>query len=224
MELEREPIRETKFKEYVSETCLRYEEKQLDTKYPEFKSLIREYEEGILLFEATRINVWDKASQDTVGLKNFFNTIKGKYKWDERAIVTVYYVDGSNKNLIEPIRGYSRINTAQQVLSRFNRADSVGIRASEELLEKGKTAEALSFKEWKVGEASPAKLDTKTNEFTFRKIEKILPEQDKALNEARGYIIADYQDYLEAQWVESLRKEYPVKTEKATFEGLVKKQ
>jgi peptidyl-prolyl cis-trans isomerase SurA len=212
------------YKEYVSETCLRYEEKQLDTKYPEFKSLIREYEEGILLFEATRINVWDKASQDTVGLKNFFKTIQGKYKWDERAIVTVYYVDGSNKSLIEPIRGYSRINTAQQVLSRFNRADSVGIRASEELLEKGKTAEALSFKEWKQGEVSPAKLDTKTNEFTFRKIEKILPEQDKVLNEARGYIIADYQDYLEAQWVESLRKEYPVKTEKATFEVLVKKQ
>jgi peptidyl-prolyl cis-trans isomerase SurA len=215
---------EALYKEYIDDVCLRYEEKQLDSKYPEFKSLIREYEEGILLFEATRINVWDKASQDTLGLKNFFKTIKGKYKWEERAVITAYYVDGGNKNLIEPIRNYSRKNDAGAVLSRFNNADSVGIRATEEFLEKGKTAEALSFQEWKVGEVSPAKLDTKVNEFSFRKIEKIIPEQDKALNEARGYIIADYQDYLEGQWVESLRKQYPVKIEKAAFEGLVKKQ
>lgn len=61
----------TLYKEYLDEVVLKYEESQLDKKYPDFKALMREYEEGILLFEATKQLVWDKASQDSVGLENF---------------------------------------------------------------------------------------------------------------------------------------------------------
>lgn len=211
------------YEEYVNESCLRFEEQRLDQKYPEFKALLREYEEGILLFEATRINVWDKASQDTVGLKSYFKTLKGKYRWEDRAVTTVFFVDGISKSVLEPMREYALKHSTEEVLSKFNKSDTIGIRVEEQILEKGKSPEAADVKEWKTGEVTIAKFDRQNNEYAFRKVEKIIPAQDKMLNEARGYIIADYQDYLEVQWVNELKKEYPVKTEKAVFESLIKK-
>lgn len=211
------------YEEYVNESALRFEEQRLDQKYPEFKSLLREYEEGILLFEATRINVWDKASQDTVGLKNYFKTIKGKYRWEDRAVTSVFFVDGISKSVLEPMREYAQKHTTQEVLTKFNKSDTIGIRVEEQVVEKGKSNEAADLKEWKVGEVTIAKFDRQNNEYSFRKVDKVLPSQDKLLNEARGYIIADYQDYLEIQWVAELKKQYPIKVEKAAFESLIKK-
>ncbi|MDV7397980.1 hypothetical protein RZS08_41650, partial [Arthrospira platensis SPKY1] len=78
------------YQDFVQEQTLKFEERQLETKYPEFKALMREYEEGILLFEATKMVVWDKAAQDTTGLESFYRTIEGKYKWNERAALSVY--------------------------------------------------------------------------------------------------------------------------------------
>ena len=211
------------YDEYVSESCLRFEEQRLDQKYPEFKALLREYEEGILLFEATRINVWDKASQDTVGLKNYFKTIKGKYRWEDRAVASVFFIDGISKSVLEPVREYARKHSTQEVLEKFNKSDTIGIRVEELTLEKGKSPEASELKEWKAGEVTVAKLDRQNNEYSFYKVEKIIPAQDKLLNEARGYIIADYQDHLEIQWVNELKKQYPVKIDKGVFESLIKK-
>ena len=56
----------------------------------------------------------------------------------------------------------------------------------------------------------------------FYKIEKILPLGPKALEESKGYIIADYQDFLEKEWVDNLKKKYPVQVTKNIFEGLIK--
>ncbi|MBK9630365.1 MAG: hypothetical protein IPO62_04760 [Saprospiraceae bacterium] len=68
------------FNELVAQKCLQYEEARLEEKYPEFKSLMREYREGILLFEATKNVVWDRASEDTLGLRLFYEKNKSKYK------------------------------------------------------------------------------------------------------------------------------------------------
>ena len=78
------------YKEFVNESCLGYEESKLASKYPEFKALLQEYRDGILLFDLTDKNVWSKAVKDTTGLKVFYEENKSKYMWDTRAEATVY--------------------------------------------------------------------------------------------------------------------------------------
>ncbi|MBL0009462.1 MAG: peptidyl-prolyl cis-trans isomerase, partial [Saprospiraceae bacterium] len=57
----------------------------------------------------------------------------------------------------------------------------------------------------------------------FVSVEKIIPPTPKTMDEARGYIIADYQDQLEKDWVASLQAKYPVKVDDAVLMSLVKK-
>ena len=73
-----------KYYDFVDESCIQYEDSKLEQKYPEFKSLMKEYRDGIMLFELTDKKVWSKAIQDTTGLKEFYEKNKNKYMWDER--------------------------------------------------------------------------------------------------------------------------------------------
>lgn len=208
---------------FLDEQCMRFEERQLESKYPDFRSLLREYEEGILLFEATRIEVWDKAAQDTLGLQDYFASIPGKYSWNERAEVTKYIIDPLNMNQVEPARVFSAYNNQESVLAKFNTSDKTLITAEAFMIERDKSPESGDLRDWKAGEVTPPKVDRERNHFYFLKVENVLPAQPKALTEARGYIVADYQDFLEQKWVEQLRQQYEVKLNPSIFDKLVRK-
>lgn len=217
------------YQDFVNEECMKHEEAQLEAKYPEFKSLMREYEEGILLFEATKLEVWDKASQDSVGLNNYYDSIRGKYRWNERALASVYRINGQHKARLNDVYEYAKTHTADEVKAKFNSDTLLIVSVEEQTIEKFKSAD-LGGTEWKAGALSPldekdlgGDLPTPTKKMIkFYKIEQILPASDKSLKEARGYVVADYQDYLEKQWVEQLRKTYKVDTDKKVFESLIK--
>ena len=214
---------QTLYNAFVEQRCMTFEERQLEQKYPDFRSLIREYEEGILLFEATRIEVWDKAAQDSVGLEQFFQTIRGKYRWNDRAEVTKYVVDALNMNQMEPLRAFVKMNPKESALAKFNTGDKPPIQAETFVIERDKSPEGLDLREWATGEVSSPKVDRNTNQFYFLKVEKVIPATPKELSEARGYIVADYQDFLEQQWVEALRKAYEVKVNQTVLEKLIRK-
>jgi peptidyl-prolyl cis-trans isomerase SurA len=96
------------YKQYIENTILDYEESILESKYSDFKYLLNEYKEGIMLFQLMDEKVWSKAVQDTAGLKQFFNTNKEKYKWETRANAIVFSAsskDVLNKSLTEFQKG-----------------------------------------------------------------------------------------------------------------------
>ncbi len=209
------------YKDYVDASCLKYEERQLEKKYPDFKNLMREYEEGILLFEATKMLVWDKASQDSVGLAAFFDKNSGLYRWEERARMSLYRLSGNDRPQLETIRAYAENHSREEVLAKFNTDEKIVLAGEERTMERTR-ARMLGRLPWRVGGMSDNKPENRGSIYSFYKIEELLPAGPKTLSEARGYVVADYQDFLEEQWVEELRKEYRVKLNKKVFEGLVK--
>jgi peptidyl-prolyl cis-trans isomerase SurA len=203
------------YREFLNDKALAYEETQLDKKYPDFRNLMREYEEGILLFEAIKQNVWDKASQDSVGLDKFYAENKNRYMWEERASIVTYSVNDTLKPMIDKIKAFAAKNDAQKVLKKFNTKGEY-VKFQEETLERSKTKGLEN--DWKAGAVVGAK-----EAMSFRKVEKLMPKSVKSLKEARGYVVADYQEFLEKQWMEDLTKRYKVVTDPAVFKSLIKK-
>lgn len=211
------------YNDFVQEKLLEFEEQQLEHRYPEFKALMREYREGILLFEATKMLVWDKASQDTLGLRKFYDSIKGKYRWGQRARTSVYRISETYRNRLPEIRAFAATNSAEEVKSKFNTEEEIVVNIEEMMIEKNRNVPPeLVSANWEVGVMSQNET-TRSGTIKFYKFEEILPPSTKSLQDARGYVIADYQDYLEEQWVAELEKEYPVKINRKVFEMLIKK-
>ena len=206
---------------FVNQKLLQFEEEQLEKKYPEFKALMREYEEGILLFEVTKMLVWDKASQDTVGLAEFYQKVKSHYRWQERARMTIYYVTEEGSGQLDPIREFAGTHTAEEVLDRFNTDGNVIISAEEKIYEKNRN-EYDQQVAWEAGALSQTEPNPRLRRYKFVKVEEILPSDYKTLREARGYVVADYQDYLEKEWVEALRDEYPTTIQEQVLDNMVK--
>jgi peptidyl-prolyl cis-trans isomerase SurA len=203
--------------EFVNDKALAYEETQLDKKYPDFRNLMREYEEGILLFEAIKQNVWDKASQDSVGLEKFYADNKNRYQWEERGSVVSYMVNDTLKPIMDKVKKFAAKNDAQKVLKKFN-VKGEYIRFQEETSERSKI-KGFEGANWKAGTV----IDGAGTMSTFRKLDKTLPKGNKSLKEARGYVVADYQEFLEKQWMEDLTKRYKVETNEAVLNSLIKK-
>lgn len=209
------------YDEFVRNRCLAYEERNLEEKYPDFKSLMREYEEGILLFEITKKTIWDKASLDTIGLNQYFEKARGRYRWNQRATTSIYHLDASREDKLADILKAVKEKNPDEVLSQFN-AEAIILNVEEKTFEKGLSTQ-IPADNWVVGFVSQPVPDSRRNTLSFYKIEDILPATGKELNEARGYVIADYQDYLEARWVESLREKYGVEIDKEVLDKLIKK-
>jgi peptidyl-prolyl cis-trans isomerase SurA len=203
----------------VSQKCLEFEETQLDKKYPEFKALMREYEEGILLFEVKKQLVWDKASSDEEGLKKFYESNKSKYQWKERAKATFYTVKSKDEKLLKNIKKAAVKGSAEQVKTAFNKDNAV-VQTNEGTYEKGKNKEVDEMK-WKAGTVS--KGYSKEDVFYFTKIETVSLATAKSLEEARGYVVADYQDQLEKNLISTLRGDYKIVIDENVLKSLVKK-
>jgi len=218
--MERTALVEMLYTEFLDDNCIQYEETQLEQKYPEFKSLMREYEEGILLFEATKILVWDKASKDSVGLNNYFNSHRADYQWNERAVVGKYTIPKEKASMVASIKKKAKKCSADKLLDKVNKKEKVLSREEKTYeLHKSKFPEGL---DWKINALSEVNVNKRNQVSSFLKVEEILPVSNKSLKDARGFVIADYQNYLEKAWIKELKTQYKVNVNQDVFEGLIK--
>ena len=207
---------------YVNNVVNDFEEHKLVEENPEFKNLMEEYRDGIMLFELMDRNVWSKAAHDSAGLKAFYETHKGKYMWEAGFEGAVYKF--KTKALLDSgvmmLQGGN--TTDEQMIKAMNsqsRPDGVTIQRGR--------YEFSHFKDATQAELVKNKMKIMStpggpNEVVYAKEVYTTPGQ-KSLDEARGYVVAEYQDYLEKQWNEKMRKEYPLKVNQTVFKSMVKK-
>ena len=205
--------------EFSEKYLMEFEEKSLENKYPEFKALMREYEEGILLFEATKMKVWDRASNDSAGLAAYHKDHKEAYMWPERAQIETFQIRSVDQKVIDKVKKQLFKKSSQKILNKFNKKKEL-ITLQSQVIEKENMDHDLSWTSLSMS----APFINKEKEITvIKRVGQIIPPTMKSLDEARGYIIADYQDYLEKEWIHSLQEEFKVEVNQEVLNSIIKK-
>lgn len=173
-----------------------------DTKY-----LFQEYHDGLLLYEISNREVWDKASKDEEGLKAFFKKNKKKYKWDSPRFKGIAYYAKDNKDIAavkKSLKGVSFDKWAEVLRSTFNSDSVLKIRVEKGLFKKGDNVLVDKY-EFDV-DTIPAEKKGYPYCATYGKMFKA----PKEMSDVRSQVTSDYQDAMEKKWLQGLRKKFPV--------------
>jgi len=196
------------YKDFVDETIINFEDSNLESKYPEFRNLLKEYRDGILLFDLTDQKVWSKAVKDTTGLKEYYSKNKNNFLWDERADVTMY--NCANDKIAKEVRGMLKKGKSEkEIAETVNKTSQLNVTPESITYLKGENKNVDA--NWKVGVVATDIKDAKDGKVTVLVINKVMEKTPKTIAEAKGMITADYQNYLEKEWLAYLKNKYTVK-------------
>jgi len=208
------------YDQFKNESCLKYADSQLENKYPDFRSLMNEYHDGILLFDLTDQKVWTKAVKDTNGLQNYYEKNKNNYLWDQRLDASIYTI--KDPKVTKTLKKLLKKGLPdKQILTRINQDTIVKVTVEHKKYIRGESA-LIDSVEWKPAIIGP--MAAKGNITIVAAIHGVVAPEPKLLNEARGLITADYQNYLEKEWISQLRAKYPVKVNREVFDTLFTKK
>lgn len=196
---------------------LGYEEKQLERKHPDFKALMQEYHDGILLYEIMTDKVWNKAIKDSAGLRTFFEQNNDKYQWGQRYNAFVYECQNQDiANQVTAMLKSSDTISSKTIIGKINKDSELNLRVRTNKFEVDQT-NFLKGHNLNMG-VNPAY--TYDGKVYVVKVDEILKPAPKQLSEAKGAATSDYQNYLEKVWLEELAKKHPIVVNSAVLYSL----
>ena len=181
---------------------------ELSAKDSDMKNLIREYHDGLLLYEISNRTVWEKAAKDEKGLGRFFKKNKKRYAWDKPRFKGIAYhvKDEADKEAVAKcVKGVPFDKWAEKLRTTFNADSVIRIRVEKGVFKEGENAVIDKMVFGKDTIVKPVKdypIDA-----TFG---KILKKGLECYEDVRGLVTADYQEEMEKAWVKELRRRYTV--------------
>ncbi|NEU10054.1 hypothetical protein GZH53_17140 [Flavihumibacter sp. R14] len=191
--------------DFVKEKLTEMEDQLLEKKYPEFRYLVDEYRNGILLFNISEQKLWTPAQADTAGLRKFYEEHTSDYSWKERAEARIYI--GNSAEDLKKIRlMLDEKKSDQEIATIFNAGSPLNLVINSGVYERGSHM-FVDRAKWQDNTDSDI---TVGNAFALVKISRVLPPIAKPFAQVEADVIADYQEYLEMQWLKGLKQKYPV--------------
>ena len=203
--------------------ALRHELSILDRKYPEFAAMMKEYRDGIYLFDINNRKVWGRAVSDTLGLQDYYETHKQKYVFPAQVVAAVVSYDVSDldtkqvgKFMEKAYKGQWSVEKMRAMADKQFGKGKVQVDSGS--FERGKNV-FMDNVPWEKGLTKNILSGTLRKAFAI--IYDVLPPVQATLEEVRGTVISDYQGYLENQWIKELRNTYKITVNQDVFESLV---
>lgn len=204
----------------LSDQIIKYENSRLEEKYPEFRYLINEFHDGILLFEISGKNVWNKAQTDSVGLLGYYEKQKNNYMTRQGISAKIY-----------TLRKTNAIKTLKSAYKKFSRNPAADKRLIEKFNSKGDTLLSIRDGTWFNGEN--AEIDKLNRAKGIQEavingipslvvINKLIEAEPKPFKDVQGEVISAYQEYLENEWIKQLKERYAVKIDSTVLEEIKK--
>ena len=196
------------FNKWVDKALINYEKSQLERKYVKYKMLMKEYRDGILLFELTDEMVWAKAVKDTSGLKSFYEENKADFVWKERVDADFYHcIDKKAFNQVESLLKLGKERDSIAIVVNTDSPLNVNVKSMKEEISSLEYVES----KLKVGSNGPFEFN---GQLVLIHVKEIIAPGNKEFKEAKGIITAAYQDHLEKKWIKELKSRFAVEINK----------
>lgn len=214
---------ESAFAAWSDQLLLDYEDTQLEAKHDDFRLLVEEYHDGILLFELTDDMVWSKAVRDTAGLEAFHASHSDRFMWGPRVDIGVYTCASDDV-----------LKTVRKAVKKGRTSRDELLEANAKWLEENALALRMEFGVFEAGEnhwadsvfaaavAGPTVLEFPAGDgaTVVVNVVAVREPEPKPLSDCRGTAIAAYQDELEARWIAELRAKFPAVVNQAALHSL----
>lgn len=195
-----------KYNAFVSSEITKYEDTQLESKYPAFKKLMQEYNDGILIFEIMQNEIWTKASKDTAGLANYYETHKSEFMFPLRYKGTMYTC--MNKKVSKRVMALLNANnyTTAQISDSINGNTTLNVQTKTTTFNSNSTPEFKTKKgDIRTFEIGVNKKYKYNSAYYIFDVEEILQPSQREYKEAKGLVTAAYQNKLQKEWIGRLR-------------------
>lgn len=183
----------------------------------DYRNLINEYRDGILLFEISNRNVWDRAAKDKEGLAKFFNENADDYAWDQPHFKGLIIFAASDSVLNEATAYADTLGDlpSDKFVGEMRKHFGKNIKIERVIASKGENpiTDYLAF-----GGTKPENKNTRWSSYCAYR-GRVLDRPEEAAD-VRGAATTDYQALLEKRWLKDLHKKYKVKINKKVLKSI----
>jgi peptidyl-prolyl cis-trans isomerase SurA len=205
----------------ASDHLIGYENSILENKYPEFRYLMNEFHDGMLLFEISGKNVWNRISNDSSGLRQYYEEHKNNWLSRRGIEAKIYTLKSSNGEqlLASAFNKYlQKSDLDELLLKKFNKKNDTLLTIKEGTWFKGDDPE-IDKVEWIVCSHSFSR-----DRFpSIILIKKVLEPVPLKFDDIKGEAMTGYQEFLENEWNRQLNKKFSVKIDNLVFDEVKKK-
>ncbi len=198
--------------EFQAQELSEIENSKLEDKFTDFRYLMKEYHDGILLFDITDKLVWSKAANDSLGLKQYYNENRSAYKWNKRMYATIFTVPDMSQ--MAKFRKYlnkkiGNTNAYQSILKKLNKniTDSLHIKMENRIWEETEAMDVPVIMKWENDFVTEYSENDKNYVVV---VDKITEGELKEFDQCKGLVISNYQTSLEQNWIKQLKEKYKI--------------
>ncbi|WP_323788528.1 peptidylprolyl isomerase [Psychroserpens sp.] len=194
------------YNKYKEDQIIQFHRENLEFENDDFAHVLKEYRDGLLLFDLMEKQVWNAASKDTIGLKAFYEKHKSNYMWEDR--VDAVILSSANEKMIEKaIALLDKGKSTEIIEAELNQDEAQNIISTTGVFELGDQALPTDF-EFKKG---VSKIYQHNDAYHVVMVKSVMSKSHKTLDESRGRVVSDYQNQIEKDWINSLNQRYKVK-------------
>ena len=200
------------YEKFIDEQLMAYYNENLENEFPEFKNVMDEYRDGLLLFDLMEKEIWNRAKNDTIGLQDFFQKNSKNYQWNKRYNVDI--LSSTDKKIVEKAQKFlAKGKSLEYIKEQLNKDGKVNVMSKSGLYEED--YDVLSnFQNLSKGVTN---IIAKEQYFFVVNVTDTKPAGVKELSECKGKVISDYQQFLENNWVDELKTEFTIKINTEVF-------
>lgn len=194
-----------KYESFLNEKLVEYHEDNLEDENEDFANIVKEYRDGLLLFELMESTIWNASKTDSIGIQEYYNNHMTEYV-SPKTIDAVVASSTKQKTIKKVSKLLDQGMDLDQIKSLVNSNDNIEVIFTQGMIEENHQSipEGFDFKE------GISKIYNHNNAYVAVLVKTIIPETLKTFDEAKGSVISDYQTQKEENWIKQLKEKYKI--------------